>query len=136
MDLGLILLVILILALLGVLPTWGYSHAWGYGPSGILGLLLLVLLIWLVVGGIGRASAHEFGGGAWKRRCAELYIERNSFYNRRGLCFTRPTAIRLFPDNPRTCRYEMGEELPISLSEKGVIDGIVAEERALGCPRL
>ena len=38
-------LIILILALLGSLPTWGYSAGWGYGPSGGLGTVLLILLI-------------------------------------------------------------------------------------------
>ena len=37
MSLGTILLIILILVLLGVLPTWGHSRSWGYGPSGIVG---------------------------------------------------------------------------------------------------
>jgi len=44
---GLILLIVLILLLFGGLPTWGYSRNWGYGPSGILGLLLVVLLVLL-----------------------------------------------------------------------------------------
>jgi hypothetical protein len=38
MTLGTILLIILILLLIGALPSWGYSRGWGYGPSGILGL--------------------------------------------------------------------------------------------------
>nr|WP_312747106.1 DUF3309 family protein [Candidatus Nitrospira neomarina] len=43
-----ILLVILILLLLGALPTWPHSANWGYGPSGGLGLVLLILVIlWL-----------------------------------------------------------------------------------------
>jgi hypothetical protein len=45
MSLGTILLVILVLILIGVLPTWGHSRAWGYGPSGIVGLILVVVLI-------------------------------------------------------------------------------------------
>jgi hypothetical protein len=47
---GTILLVILVLALLGVLPTWGHSRSWGYGPSGIIGLLVVVLIVMLVTG--------------------------------------------------------------------------------------
>jgi hypothetical protein len=42
---GLILLIILVLLLLGGLPTWGYSRNWGYGPSGGLGLILVILLL-------------------------------------------------------------------------------------------
>ncbi len=45
MDLGLILLIILILLLVGAVPAWPYSRGWGYGPSGILFVLLIVLLI-------------------------------------------------------------------------------------------
>jgi len=43
--LGTILLVILILMLLGCLPTWGHSREWGYGPSGGLGLIVVVVLV-------------------------------------------------------------------------------------------
>jgi uncharacterized protein DUF3309 len=49
-DLGTILLIILIVGLLGVLPTWGYSRSWGYGPSGIIGLIVVVLVILLLIG--------------------------------------------------------------------------------------
>ncbi len=46
---GTILLLILIILLLGALPTWPYSSGWGYYPSGGLGLILLILLIlWLM----------------------------------------------------------------------------------------
>jgi len=44
-----ILLIILLLALFGALPTWPYSAAWGYYPSGTLGLLLLILIVVLLV---------------------------------------------------------------------------------------
>lgn len=45
---GLLLLIILILLLLGGLPTWPYARNWGYGPSGIAGLLVVVLLVLLI----------------------------------------------------------------------------------------
>ena len=45
-----ILLVIAVLALLGVLPAWPHSRAWGYGPSGGLGLVVLVLVILVLSG--------------------------------------------------------------------------------------
>lgn len=48
--LGTILLVVLVLALLGALPTWGYSRGWGYGPSGLLGLIVVILIVLLLVG--------------------------------------------------------------------------------------
>ncbi len=50
--LGTILLIILILALLGSLPTWGYSSGWGYYPSGGLGLVVLIVVILLLMGRI------------------------------------------------------------------------------------
>jgi hypothetical protein len=49
---GTILLIILVLVLIGALPTWPYSSGWGYYPSGGLGLVLLVLIILLVMGRI------------------------------------------------------------------------------------
>lgn len=52
MSLGTILLIILILALVGALPTWGHSRNWGYAPSGGLGLVLLILVILFVMGRI------------------------------------------------------------------------------------
>lgn len=50
MSLGTILLVVLILMLLGVLPTWPHSQSWGYAPSGGVGLVLLILLILVLLG--------------------------------------------------------------------------------------
>jgi hypothetical protein len=52
MSLGTILLVILILFLLGALPTWPYSSGWGYYPSGGLGLVVIILLILVLLGRI------------------------------------------------------------------------------------
>jgi len=49
MSIGTILLVVLILLLIGAFPSWPHSRSWGYGPSGGLGLVLVVLLIlWLL----------------------------------------------------------------------------------------
>ncbi len=50
--LGTILLVVLILMLVGALPTWGHSRNWGYFPSGGLGLVAVVLLILVLLGRI------------------------------------------------------------------------------------
>ncbi|GFE60654.1 DUF3309 family protein [Geobacter sp. AOG2] len=50
--LGTILIVVVILMLLGTLPTWPHSRQWGYFPSGGLGLILLILIILLVLGRI------------------------------------------------------------------------------------
>lgn len=48
--LGTVLVVILVLLLLGALPTWGYSAGWGYFPSGGLGLLLVIIVVLLLLG--------------------------------------------------------------------------------------
>jgi uncharacterized protein DUF3309 len=50
MSLGTILLIILILILVGALPTWPYSSGWGYYPSGGIGLVLIILLILVLMG--------------------------------------------------------------------------------------
>jgi hypothetical protein len=50
MSLGTILLIVLILMLIGAVPTWPHSRNWGYGPSGGLGLVVLVVIVLLVMG--------------------------------------------------------------------------------------
>ena len=62
MSLSFILLIVLILILIGALPSWGYSRSWGYGPSGVLGMLLVVLLVLLVLA--ARANVNLFAVGA------------------------------------------------------------------------
>jgi Protein of unknown function (DUF3309) len=52
MTLTTVLIIILILILIGAVPAWPYSRSWGYGPSGIVGLILVVLLILLLMGRI------------------------------------------------------------------------------------
>jgi Protein of unknown function (DUF3309) len=52
MSLGTILIIVLILVLLGVIPTWPYSSGWGYGPSGLVGTILVILLILVLLGRI------------------------------------------------------------------------------------
>ena len=52
MSLGTILLIIIILMVIGVFPTWPHSRSWGYGPSGGLGLLLIILLVLVLLGTI------------------------------------------------------------------------------------
>jgi hypothetical protein len=53
---GLLLLIVLILLLVGGLPRWNHSQNWGYGPSGLLGLLLVVLLVVIVFTDVIRFS--------------------------------------------------------------------------------
>jgi hypothetical protein len=50
MSLGTILLIILILLLIGAIPTWPYSRNWGYGPSGIVGVIVVILIILALTG--------------------------------------------------------------------------------------
>jgi hypothetical protein len=50
MSLGTILLIVLVLLLIGALPSWPYSGSWGYYPSGGLGLVVIVLLVLVVMG--------------------------------------------------------------------------------------
>ena len=50
MSIGTIILIILVLALVGVLPAWPHSRAWGYGPTSGLGLIVIVLLVLLLMG--------------------------------------------------------------------------------------
>ena len=50
--LGTILIIILVLALVGALPTWGHSRNWGYAPSGGLGLIVVIVIFLLLLGRI------------------------------------------------------------------------------------
>ena len=52
MSVGMIILIVLVLMLLGVIPTWPHSRQWGYYPSGGIGLILLILVILLLTGRI------------------------------------------------------------------------------------
>jgi len=52
MTLGTILLIVLVLLLIGALPTWNHSREWGYFPSGLFGIVVIVLLILLLTGRI------------------------------------------------------------------------------------
>jgi hypothetical protein len=52
MTLGTILLIIVILLLIGAVPTWPYSRNWGYAPGGVLGIILIILLVLLLLGRI------------------------------------------------------------------------------------
>lgn len=52
MTLGTILLILLVLLLIGAIPSWPHSRGWGYGPSGLLGLVLVVVVVLLLMGRI------------------------------------------------------------------------------------
>jgi hypothetical protein len=50
MSIGTILLIVLLLILIGAIPVWPHSRGWGYGPSGGLGLLVIILIVLLIMG--------------------------------------------------------------------------------------
>jgi asparagine N-glycosylation enzyme membrane subunit Stt3 len=50
MTIGTVLLIVLILLLIGALPTWPHSRSWGYRPTGLLGIVLIIVIILLVLG--------------------------------------------------------------------------------------
>jgi hypothetical protein len=52
MGIGTILLIVLVLALLGVIPVWPHARSWGYGPTGIVGVLLVIVLVLFMMGRI------------------------------------------------------------------------------------
>lgn len=52
MSLGTILLIVLVLLLIGVIPTWPHSRNWGYAPGGVIGVVLIIILILLLTGRI------------------------------------------------------------------------------------
>jgi hypothetical protein len=52
MSVGTILLIVLVLVLIGVIPSWPHSRSWGYAPSGVVGLVVLVLIVLLLMGRI------------------------------------------------------------------------------------
>jgi hypothetical protein len=72
---------------------------------------------------------------AQSRACDRLYYLRNEFYNSKGLCFTRPEAIRRFPENPDTCQYSSSEDLPMSAKDHRAMEMIRDSEIRLGCLR-
>lgn len=51
MSIGTLLFVLLLVLLIGALPSWPYSRAWGYGPSGLLGVILIILVVLLLTRG-------------------------------------------------------------------------------------
>lgn len=46
-----LLLLVVLIVVIGVLPTWPYSQSWGYGPTGLLAVVLIVMIIWAMSGG-------------------------------------------------------------------------------------
>ena len=50
MSIGTILLIVLVLMLVGALPVWPHASSWGYGPSGIVGVLLVIIIVLFLMG--------------------------------------------------------------------------------------
>ena len=85
MSIGTILLIILILILVGALPAWPHSQAWGYGPSGGLGLVVVILLILIYSAKSSRKKgidyetvAESYGGCFFVRCCSDFSLGANS----------------------------------------------------------
>lgn len=57
-----LLLLVVLLLVIGALPSWSYSKSWGYAPTGVLTLLLIIFLIWAIAGGwpLFRSSGQDF----------------------------------------------------------------------------
>lgn len=49
-TLGIVLLILLLMLLFGALPTWPYAHSWGYAPSGLFTVLLVIVIVFLLMG--------------------------------------------------------------------------------------
>lgn len=97
----------------------------------------MIMKKFLLASAIFIAFASTAEAYTWQvQACAELYMQRNRFYNNKGLCFTRPVARELFPNNQYNCTVGDARDLEISANEKAWVDNIVAHERALNCPRL
>jgi len=67
-------------------------------------------------------------------KCDDLYDQRNQIFKDAGLCFTRKSAIQRLGGNAG-CQYDKAAEVPISANDRATVKRIVAQERALGCPR-
>jgi hypothetical protein len=83
---GLILLIILLIVLIGVLPSWPYSREWGYSPVSIIGLLFIIVLILVLT----RAIVFWDGVPTDRTASTENSIENNDYSN----------GDRYFPDHP------------------------------------
>jgi Protein of unknown function (DUF3309) len=69
-----ILIVILVLLLIGAVPTWPYSRGWGYYPSGLVGLLLLILLILALTGRLWAALRRDIAEGPGHRIASGVVV--------------------------------------------------------------
>ena len=58
MTISTILLILLVLLLLGAIPSWPYSRNWGYYPSGLVGILLVVVIVLMLAGAFAHATVH------------------------------------------------------------------------------
>src|ERR1044071_6877713 len=123
--LGTILLIILILILIGALPTWPYSSGWGYYPSGGAGLILIIVIILLLMGRLarpvgGRPSVSERHIDRAELRPAVLFVEiRRAQHLRVG------DAHAVIRDGKT--RLGLGDERPVR-DAQAVAVGIAVEE--------
>ena len=92
MSLGTILLILLVLVLVGAIPTWPHSRSWGYAPSGVLGLLLLIVVVLLLLGRLEHCLPMAPAVGHHKRQP--------------GLRLTASAEIETKNSRRRQCRDE------------------------------
>lgn len=82
MTLSTILIIVLILALIGALPNWGYSRGWGFAPSAIIGTILIILLILALFGRVWTSCASNFSeqrDACQLKRKGPVQLVRRSF---------------------------------------------------------
>lgn len=102
MSIELILLIVLILLLLGALPTWPYSRNWGYYPVGGLGLLILIILFFLIFTGPVQASGWD--DDDWSEQpIYEHSLPRQAISVRSRTCVCRTTYRRPLQRVHRGC---------------------------------
>lgn len=117
------------------------QKVFGNGERGLFALYMLLVLaaftflMAVVVSGSARASHLEDqeDEGLYALSCKELYYVRNKFFHEKGLCFTRPTAIRMFGNVG--CKHVTSDTMPMSPRETRLMAVVVEVERDKRCPR-
>ena len=96
-----------------------------------------ILIFGIVLASLSSASATHLDDqdeeSLYDLNCRQLYFIRNKFFHEKGLCFTRPTAVRIFGN--AGCKYESSEDMPMSPRETKLMRAFVQVERDKRCPR-
>jgi hypothetical protein len=94
--------------------------------------LILICALWSTVGRANHLDDREFAD-IMALSCNQLYNLRNQFFHEKGLCFTRPEAVRIFGNVG--CKYKSSDDLPMTARETKLMKIWVQIERDKGCPR-